>query len=95
MILSGAVENTYPSGHGGGGVGSEVASTVDAVDDFSGAANEVSPEVVSIEVMVLGAGAGAGEIGVDNTRAASGSEEGGPGEVGGVEMVLGAGAGAE
>jgi hypothetical protein len=43
--------------------------------------------------MVLGAGAGAGEIGVDITWAASGGEEGGPREVGGVDMVLGAGTG--
>jgi hypothetical protein len=45
--------------------------------------------------MVLGAGAGAGEIGIDITWAANGGEEGGSGEVGGVDMVLGARAGAE
>jgi hypothetical protein len=44
---------------------------------------------------VLGAGAGAGKVGVNITRAASCGEEGGPGGVGGEEMVLGAGAGAE
>jgi hypothetical protein len=65
----------YPSGHGGGGGGSEVPGAVDAA--------------------VLGAGAGAGEVGVDIARAANGGEEGGPGEVGGVEMELGARAGAE
>ncbi len=43
----------------------------------------------------LGAGAGAGEIGVVVARAANGGKEGGLGEVGAVEMVLGAGAGAE
>ncbi len=75
MILSGSVEKTYPSSHGGRGGGSEVAGTVDAVE--------------------LGAGAGAGEVGVVVARAANGGEEDGPGEVDGVEMVLGAGAGAE
>ncbi len=96
IIISGSVENTYPSGHGGGGGGSEVAGAVDSVDDLSGAADggdEVGPEVVGVEVMVLGAGTAAGEIGVDITWAASGGEEGGPGEVGGVDMVLGAGTG--
>jgi hypothetical protein len=80
------------------GGGSEVAGAVDAVDDLSGAADvgdEVGPEVVGVEVMVLGAGAGAGKIGVDITWAANGGEEGGSGGVGGVDMVLGAGAGAE
>ncbi len=53
-------------------------------------------EVVSaVDVAVLRAGAGAGEVGIDVAGAANGGEEGGPGEVGGVEMVLGAGAGAE
>jgi hypothetical protein len=49
-------------------------------DDLAGAANggdEVVPEVVVGEEMVLGAGAG--EVDVDITRAASGGEEGGPG----------------
>ncbi len=51
-------------------------------------------EVVSaVDEAVLGAGAG--EVGVDVAGAANGGEEGGPGEVGGVEMVLGAEAGAE
>ncbi len=62
IIISGSVENMYPSGHGGGGGGSEVAGAVDAVDDLSGAADggdDVGPEVVGVEVMVLGAGAGA------------------------------------
>ncbi len=49
--------------------------------------------MVGDEKMVLGARAG--EVGVDITRAASGGEKGGPGGVGGEEMVLGAGAGAE
>ncbi len=98
IILFGLVENMYPSSHGGRGGGSEVASAVDVVHDFSGAADggdEVGPEVVGIEVMVLRAGAGAGKIGIDITWAANGGEEGGSGEVGGVDMVLGAGAGAE
>jgi hypothetical protein len=96
IILSGSVEKTYPSSHGGGEGGSEVAGIVDAVDNLSGAADGgdgVGPEVVGGEEMVHGAGAG--EMGVDITRAASGGEEGGPGGVGGEEMVLRAGAGAE
>ncbi len=40
-------------------------------------------------------GAGAGEVSVDVPGAASGGGEGGPGKVGVVEMVLGAGAVAE
>ncbi len=61
----------------------------DAVDDLSGAAdggNEVGPEEVGGEEMVLGAGAGAGEVGVNITKATSGGEEGGPGGVGGEKM---------
>jgi hypothetical protein len=53
------VEKTYPSSHGGGGGGSEVAGVVDAVDDLSGAADGsdgVGPEAVGSEEMVLGAG---------------------------------------
>ncbi len=75
IILSGSVEKTYPSGHGGGGGSSEVARDVGAAG--------------------IGAGAGAGEVGVVVARAANGGEQNGPGEVDGVEMVLGAGAGAE
>ncbi len=40
-------------------------------------------------------GAGAGEVGVDITRAVSGGDKSGPGGVGGKEMVFGAEAGAE
>ncbi len=82
----------YPSGHGGGGGGTEVAGAVDVVDDLSGAANgadEVDPEVVGVEVLVLGAGAGAGKIGVDITWTANGGEEGGSGEVGVVAWIYG------
>jgi hypothetical protein len=96
MILSGSIEKTYPSSHGGGGGCSEVASAGDAGVNLAGAAdggNEVSPEDVSGEEMVLGARAG--DVGVDITRAAGDSEEGGPGGVSGEEMVLGAGAGVE
>jgi hypothetical protein len=49
----------------------------------------------AVDAVVLGAGAEAGEVGVDIARATNGGEEGSPGEVGGVEIVLGAGAGAE
>jgi hypothetical protein len=55
--------------------------------------DEVSPEDVSGEEKVLGAGAG--DVGVDITLAASGGEEGGPGGVGSKEVVLRVGAGAE
>jgi hypothetical protein len=63
-----------------------VASAVDAVDEFSGAAeggDGVGPEVVGSEEMVLGAGAGDGEVGIDITSSATGGEKGGPREVGG------------
>ncbi len=96
MILSGSVKKTYPSGHVGGGGGSEVAIAGDAGVDLAGAAdgnNEVSQEDVGSEEMVLGARAS--DVGVDITRAAGDSEEGGPGGVSGEEMVLGAGAGVE
>ncbi len=96
IILFGSVEKTYSSGHGGGGGGSVVASAVKAVDEFTGVADGVDgdgPEVVGDEEMVLGAGAG--EVGVDITRAASGGKKGGPGGVGNEEMVLRASAGAE
>jgi hypothetical protein len=49
----------------------------------------------AVEAAGLGAGAGAGEVGVIVARAANGGEEDGPGEVDGVEMVLGARAEAE
>jgi hypothetical protein len=58
----------------------EVIGAVDVGDDSAGAAdggNEVGPEVVASEEMVLEAGAA--EVGVDITRDDSGSEEGGPG----------------
>jgi hypothetical protein len=83
----------WPRGRGGGSV---VAGAIEAVDEFSGAADDgdgVGPEVVGDKEMVLGAGAG--KVGVDITRAASGGEKGCPGGVSGEEMVLGAGAGAE
>jgi hypothetical protein len=51
-------------------VGDEAAGATDGGD-------EVGPEVVMGAEMVLGAGAV--EVGVDITRADSGSEEGGPG----------------
>jgi hypothetical protein len=57
-----------------------------------GGGSEVASAVDAAE---LGAGAGAGKIGVVVTRATNGGEEGSPGEVSGVEMVLGAGTGAE
>ncbi len=37
IILSGSVEKTYPSGHGGRGGGSEVAGAVDAAGLGAGA----------------------------------------------------------
>jgi hypothetical protein len=96
MILSGSVENTFPSGHGSGGGGSEVASAGDTGVGLAVAADggdEVSPEDVSSEERVLGVGAG--DVGVDITRAAGGGEESGPGVVDGEEVELRAGAGAE
>jgi hypothetical protein len=90
IILSGSVEKTYPSGHGGGTV---VAGTVDGLTGAANGGDGDGPEVVGDEEMVLGAGAG--DVGVDITTAASGGEKGGPGGGGGEETVLGAGAGAE
>jgi hypothetical protein len=96
MILSGLVENTYPSSHGGGGGCSEVAGTGDAGIGLAVATDggdEVGPEDVGGKERVLGAGAG--DVCIDITRAVGGGEEGGPGRVGGEEMVLAARAGAE
>ncbi len=59
MILSGSVEKTYPSGHSGGGGGSEVAG--------AGETGNSGKERVL--------GAGDDDVGVDITRAAGGGEE--------------------
>jgi hypothetical protein len=91
MILSGSVENTYPSGHGGRGDGSEVAGAGDVGVGLALTAD--GGDEGGSKERVLGAGAGEGEV--DITRAAGGGEESGPGGVGGEEVVLGAGAGAE
>jgi hypothetical protein len=108
MILSGAVEKTYPSGHGGGVGGSGVSSADGAGVVLAVAADggdEVSPEDVGVggkervlraragEERVLGAGAG--EVGKEITWAVGGGEGSGSGGVGGKEVVLGAVAGVE
>jgi hypothetical protein len=100
MILSGSVEKTYPSGHGGGGGGSGVAGAGGAGIGLAAAAdggNEVGPEDVGGggEERVLGAGAG--DVGEEITWAVGGGggEGSGSGGVGGEEVVLGAVAGVE
>jgi hypothetical protein len=108
MIRSGSVENTYPSGHGGGGGGSGVAGTDVAGVRLAVAANggdEVGPGDVGGggAERVLGAGAGkervlgagAGDVGEEIAWAVGGSEGSGSGGFGGEEMVLGAIAGVE
>jgi hypothetical protein len=98
MILSGSVEKTYPSGHGGRGWGSEVAGAGEARVGLAVAADggdEVSPEDVGGGGEERELGAGAEAVGDEITRAAGGGEESGSGGVGGEEVVLGAGAGME
>jgi hypothetical protein len=89
MILSGSVEKTYPSGHGGGGSGSGVAGADGAGVGLAVAADggdEVGPEDVGGggEERVLGARAG--EVCKEITWAVGGGEGSGSGGVGGEEV---------
>jgi hypothetical protein len=75
MILSGSVKNTYPSGHGGGGGGSEMVGDVSVGNVSAEAADggaEDGPEVVVGARVVLGAGAG----GVGGEEMALGADTG-------------------